>query len=224
MPRAQHKYHFIYKTTNLKNGKFYIGMHSTSNLDDGYLGSGDRLRRSLRKHSKENFKLEILEFFECREALVKREKELVNEDILKDPMCMNLKPGGSGGFVDEKHAKKFHIAGAYKVNNTIWKNPECLEKASKRVKKLWEIGVLKYKDNWTGKKHTEETKQKIKNTKINTGLKEKNSQFGTMWITNGIKNKKIKKDLEIPENWYKGMIAHANSLKNLKRSTQRIRR
>jgi hypothetical protein len=33
----------------------------------------------------------------------------------------------------------------------------------------------------------------------------KNSQFGTMWITNGIENKKIKKDLDIiPEGWYKG--------------------
>lgn len=32
----------------------------------------------------------------------------------------------------------------------------------------------------------------------------KNSQYGTMWITDGLENKKINKDDRIPENWYKG--------------------
>jgi hypothetical protein len=44
------KFHFIYKTTNLLNNKFYIGMHSTSNLKDGYLGSGTHLRYAIRKY------------------------------------------------------------------------------------------------------------------------------------------------------------------------------
>ena len=33
-----------------------------------------------------------------------------------------------------------------------------------------------------------------------------NSQYGTMWITNGKKNKKIKKEEKIPEGWTKGRI------------------
>ena len=33
---------------------------------------------------------------------------------------------------------------------------------------------------------------------------EKNSQYGTYWITNGIDNKKIKKIDKIPDNWYLG--------------------
>ncbi len=32
----------------------------------------------------------------------------------------------------------------------------------------------------------------------------KNSQFGTMWITNGVENKKITKTDTIPEEWYNG--------------------
>ena len=81
MARKEKKYHYIYKTTNLKTGKFYVGMHSTNNLNDGYLGSGTRLRRSIRRNGKQNFKLEILEFLPDKSSLIKREKELVNEKI-----------------------------------------------------------------------------------------------------------------------------------------------
>ena len=34
----------------------------------------------------------------------------------------------------------------------------------------------------------------------------KNSQFGTMWITNKVVNKKIKKTEQIPEGWYRGRL------------------
>jgi len=53
MSKNKIKYHFLYKTTNLINNKYYYGMHSTYKLDDGYLGSGNRLRYSIRKYGKE---------------------------------------------------------------------------------------------------------------------------------------------------------------------------
>lgn len=34
----------------------------------------------------------------------------------------------------------------------------------------------------------------------------KNSQYGTMWITDGTANQKIKKEDVIPEGWRKGRI------------------
>ena len=51
-----------------------------------------------------------------------------------------------------------------------------------------------------GKTHSDKTKQKM--SLAQTG--QQNSQFGTMWITNGTENKKIKKVDNIPEGWYKG--------------------
>lgn len=45
----------------------------------------------------------------------------------------------------------------------------------------------------------EETKEKLRQL-----TQEKNSQFGSMWITDGNKNMKIKKDAIIPEGWGKG--------------------
>ena len=35
------------------NGKYYVGKHSTNNLNDGYIGSCDRLRKSVKKYGKE---------------------------------------------------------------------------------------------------------------------------------------------------------------------------
>lgn len=50
MARKEKQYHFIYKTINIINNKYYIGMHSTDDLNDGYVGSGKRLWYSINKN------------------------------------------------------------------------------------------------------------------------------------------------------------------------------
>lgn len=84
----------LYKTTNLINGKTYIGIHKTNNLDDGYLGSGFALTEALEKYGKDNFKREILEFCDSYDELIELEKVYVDIDWVKNKSNYNLKTGG----------------------------------------------------------------------------------------------------------------------------------
>jgi hypothetical protein len=206
MARKQKKYHYIYKTTNLVNKKYYIGMHSTDNLEDGYVGSGKRLWYSIKKYGKENFKCEILEMLPDRFSLKEREKEVVNESILKEKMCMNLKLGGDGGFVDDEHKKKFHRNGGI---STIHLLKMYADEHLKKMKTDDEYrkkfsNIFKGNRNWVGKHHTEESKRKIGNANSLIQKGSNNSQYGTRWITNGNENKKIKKEEQIPNGWRLG--------------------
>ena len=45
-------------------------------------------------------------------------------------------------------------------------------------------------------------------SKLQSG--EKNSQYGTKWITNGLKNKKLKRDEEMPEGWWEGRYTNGS--------------
>lgn len=91
---ALHKHHYFYKITNLINGKYYYGIHSTNDLDDGYMGSGKALKASIKKYGLENFSKEILKFFDTIEELSDYEKLIVNEKLLEDPNCYNMVKGG----------------------------------------------------------------------------------------------------------------------------------
>lgn len=179
-----HKHHYIYKIICILSNKYYIGMHSTSNLKDGYFGSGKVLKRSINKHGKENHQFEILEFLPDRNSLKAREAALVNESLLADPMCMNLQLGGGGGFISTEHQLKCSAAGG-KTNN-----PEKSKKASAKMtetndKRIASGTHLSWKKTYdrTGKPHTPETCEKIGAA---NSIKQKgsgNSQFGTKWVT-----------------------------------------
>ena len=102
---------------NNLTGRYYYGMHSTDDLDDGYIGSGKRLRYSIRKYGEENHKREIIEFCKNEEKLKKREREIVNLNEIAKKDCMNLMVGGKGGFIsDEQQMRRSKAAtkGLYK--------------------------------------------------------------------------------------------------------------
>jgi len=199
MQRADKRtYHYIYKITR-DDGKYYIGMHSTDSLEDGYFGSGKLITRSIKKYGVERHKKEILEFLPSRIQLKERERELVNEEILDDPRCMNLQLGGGGGWANNPNSliplrdpiikKKIGVLAA----KTIAARRENQEYRDSYAQKISE--AVTGNQNWLGKSHTKKTKAKMSASAKGKHDGEKNSQFGTCWITNGVKAIKIKKDL-----------------------------
>ena len=211
MARKKANIHYIYKTTCNVTGKYYVGMHSTSNENDGYMGSGTVLRRSIRKYGVNEHTKEILSYHDSREELVLREIEIVTKELISDGLCMNLKEGGNGGFRDEEHMKKAQASGNKKFIERLINDEQFREKNSKRVADLLKKTHSECKiiyNTFEGKSHSKETKQ-LMSEKAKERIGEKNSQYGTCWITKDGLNQKIKKEeIEIwtNEGWKKGRI------------------
>lgn len=89
------KFKFLYKITNLVNNKIYVGIHSTDNLDDGYMGSGKALHFAKIKYGIENFKKEIISFHDTIESLNEAEAAVVNKEFVDRADTYNLKIGGT---------------------------------------------------------------------------------------------------------------------------------
>ena len=100
MSNRQYKYHYFYKIINKNTQQYYFGIHSTNDLNDNYMGSGSFLKREYKKWGKDNFVKEILKFFDDRKTLAEYEAKVVNENILSDPLCLNVAKGGITGFED----------------------------------------------------------------------------------------------------------------------------
>lgn len=207
MAQKERKYYFIYKTTNVLTNRYYIGMHSTDNLDDGYLGSGKRLRYSINKYGAENHKREIIEFLPDRKTMIQNEIEIVNLNEIAKVDCMNLMVGGQGGRGFTIEQQKKNAKNSIKKQRKLHKDREWVkrkgERITKSLKNAYSEGRKEKKINydWNGRKHREETKEKIgrANSKHQNG--EGNSQYGTCWITNGNENKKMKRGEDIPTGW-----------------------
>lgn len=87
-------YYTVYKVTNNLNGKYYIGKHKTSNLQDGYYGSGKAIKQAIRKYGKQNFTKEILFVYDNEAEMNQKEQEIV---VISEE-TYNLTIGGKGGF------------------------------------------------------------------------------------------------------------------------------
>jgi hypothetical protein len=99
------KYHYLYKITNIINEKYYIGVHSTTNLNDSYMGSGTAIKNAIKKYGIENFEKQILEFFQTSEEKWLAEIKCVTLQIAKDENSYNMAPGGRNWIAAMKREK-----------------------------------------------------------------------------------------------------------------------
>lgn len=163
------------------------------------MGSGKLIRRAFQKYGIEKFSIEYLGIYDSEWKMNLAEKIFV---VIDPELSYNLCPGGQGGFgYINKIGKNRSGYGPESIKKMIksrkvfWTNSSD-EYKKNRLEKLKNIRTLRKNMSLSvnfstkGRKHTEEAKVKISESKIGN----KNSQFGTKWknINNGIVNKKIK--------------------------------
>ena len=186
----------------------YIGCHETSDIDDGYLGSGVYLKRSIKNHGKDFFKRDIL--FKCPsfEEMMDKEVEIVNEAFVARLDTYNLTIGGKGGgfhYIKENGLNN-SADQCYVVRSKINDSEEYKEWFCKKVSNGLKLYYENNEGSFKGKRHSKESKKKIgvANSKHQQGTG--NSQYGTMWITNELENKKVNRNSTIPDGWKKGRV------------------
>lgn len=186
--------HFIYKTSS-PSGKYYIGRHSTANLDDGYLGSGKWIRSIKDKSS---LSREIIAFAQNETELRELEERFINEAI-SDPNNMNFNnrscgwPTGDLNWARSEKARKLK-SNRKRGRSLIEEYGE--EKASRIKEKISKskTGKRTGKPAWNrGRPNSVETRKKISDS-ISSWMASMNSQercekFGNAGVDNGFYNK-----------------------------------
>lgn len=160
-------YGYIYLTTNLINGRKYIGQKKWNkypNKCQSYLGSGKILKQAITKYGANNFSCTILEWCKTKWELDTREKAwILMYNATKDPMFYNISRGGDGcnieGGIGHPRSGSHHTEESKKKMSESHKlHPSFLGKHhTKEAKKKLSLAN-------TGKHYTEETKQLLRET------------------------------------------------------------
>ena len=184
-------YGYIYKTTNLINNKKYIGKKQSEKFVQEYLGSGRNIRYAIKKYGFENFEVEVLEECNSLEELNECEiKWIAFYGANKSSEFYKIASGGDGGALisdlknrEPEAYKKFiekckertgeknpNYGNGEKIkgDNNPSKRKEVRERLSKTSsgKNNAMYGVRRERHPMYGKKHSEETKQKIREATI----------------------------------------------------------
>jgi len=218
---------YIYKTTNLLNGKIYVGL-SKFNPEDNpeYLGSGYILKKAIQCYGVEKFRKEILEICDTEQLLLERERYwIATLKANHREIGYNICEGGTWGDNWTNHPRKEELRQHFSEISKGKNNPnygnrwtlEQREKASTRCKK-----DKRHIDKKTGlniaqttevRKKISESKQGLNNPQailwklispigdefiIEGGIKTNIKKYGTDYQTFNIKE--IKSAVQIDEN------------------------
>jgi group I intron endonuclease len=144
----------VYKTTNLINGKQYIGRDMYNNPK--YLGSGRLLRKAIKKYGIENFKKEILQECKTIDELTRAEEYWIRlYDAANNPSFYNLLDGSTGGDSLSNHPNLDSIKS--KIRNA--RKLQVIQHSEETKLKISEAqrGEKAY---WYGKTHSLESNKK----------------------------------------------------------------
>lgn len=198
-------YFYFYKITNLINNKFYFGVHSTKNLNDGYMGSGVAIKKAYEKYGISNFKKEILMYFKNEEEMYKYEEEIVDEKMIKDANCYNMIIGGRSNKT-QQNLTELYKNSYYSSEENFFKRSE----ASKEIaKKYWSSkegeeekkrNSLRQKEIWTEEKRKEHGEMLKKIFVNNPEISFKKSEKSKKYWDNVTNEERIKRGELVAKN------------------------
>lgn len=203
----------LYRIENLKTGEYYIGKHKGES-QNGYWGSGDRIKRQLKKYGKKNFSYKIL-CISTTDYIFDLESKIVTIQLIEsDEKCLNLVGGGNGpSALTNQTIEKIRIKAISERKN----NPEKWNQIAKKIG-LNKRGIIfseKHKQNLSDANKGLQPWNKGKtNTVSPEGLESLRNKCkiitsNSKWINDGFKNKRVQKEqlhnfLEI--GWSEGRI------------------
>lgn len=228
----------VYITTNLLNGKQYVGSHKVLNhKKDRYLGSGILISQSVKKYGKENFKREILEKCQTIKEARLLEKYYIEKYNSIIPNGYNISPNG-GIMLFEGHTSESKIKISKSIKGKSYEEIYGMDADLMKEKRKKERIGMKFSKEWKknlseshkGYKQSKEQKRKIgefqknKQVSIETGIKISQSKKGLKAIhnKNSGKNKFIRiseLDNYLSNNWEFGFLKKQKitlKLRNLK--------
>ena len=147
---------FIYKTTNIINGKFYVGQSLYD--DPKYLGGGNLIKKAIKKYGKENFHKEIIDICFSRDQLNEREVYWIEKLDSRNPSVgYNMAKGGPAFHITEDSKKK--------ISNTL-KGKYTGENSYRYGIKLTDQHKNCISESNKGKKISDETRKKISESNL----------------------------------------------------------
>ena len=179
------KYFYTYRvdcTAPGWEGYYYLGQHTTSDLDDGYKGSGTKLQEYYKQYPND-YIFTILEFYLNKSELSIAEQKLIGDLWETDIYCLNSTAGGSGGFkaankywkgrkLSEEHKK--HIGAGNKGKHLSSETKHKISEANKGRKQS-EIEIQNRINKIKGRKNP--------NCAVNTGKHRVYREDGTFYMS-----------------------------------------
>ena len=200
---------YLYVKTHNITGLKYFGKTISSDPFK-YRGSGTRWLNHIKYHGYDVTTV-ILGYYDNEEECKRIALQFgIDNDIVKSNEWANLKEETiNGGFdhINTNYELKLQIT--QKASQAIiekYKDDKIRIAHSKNISNIMKQLYPKGTGTFKGRAHSDKTKRTIgeKNSKSQSGGG--NSQYGTIWVTDGVVNKKIKKNDIISDGWYKGRI------------------
>jgi len=180
------KKYYVYKITNLINGKVYIGKRTSDTPEtDKYMGSGKLITASIKKYGMKSFSKEILAIFDTEKEAAELEASIVTKEFIKESNTYNLHEGGYGGFShinSDPRSKEWRLKGGKNSGSGSGSGTKnWTEESWKKVREYsWsnqvKLGNIK-PNTWEGISQEEYERRRKKISESNSGSN--NKAYGT---------------------------------------------